>query len=66
MTDVTQQPLLTVDQAAKQLGLGRTKTYELINNEGLPVIRFGKSVRINPVSLQEWLKAREQRANQQQ
>lgn len=65
MTDVTQQPLLTLDQAAKQLGLGRTKIYDLINNEGLPIIKFGKSTRINPASLQEWLKAREQRASQQ-
>lgn len=50
---------LTVDEVAKQLRLGRTKVYEMIAYEKLPVIRFGRAVRIKPARLQEWLAERE-------
>lgn len=57
----THQPLLiTVEEAAKLLSIGRTKMYELINNEGLPVHRFGTMVRISVTELQEWLDARKE------
>lgn len=62
-TDMSQQQaLLTISQVAEMLGLGRTKVHELIAAEGLPVIRFGRSVRISPVKLQQWLEEREQRS----
>ncbi len=51
--------LLTVAQVATALHLGRTKVYELIWKEGLPVIRFGRSVRISPQALRTWLEQRE-------
>ena len=51
---------ITVEQAAKILSLGTTKVYEMINYEGLPVVRFGRAVRINPARLDEWLERREQ------
>lgn len=55
------QPLLiTVEEAAQMLSIGRTKMYELINNEGFPVIRFGKAVRIRPSDMQEWLENRKE------
>jgi len=47
--------LLTVPQAARALGLGRTKVYELIATGGLPTVRFGRSVRIPVAKLQEWI-----------
>lgn len=50
---------ITVEQAAKILCLGTTKVYEMIAYEGLPVVRFGRAVRINPVRLDEWLDQRE-------
>jgi excisionase family DNA binding protein len=57
----TQEPLLlTLNQASTLLNLGRTTLYQLINQEGLPVMRFGRSVRINPIRLREWLDQREQ------
>ncbi|HEU5377759.1 MAG TPA: helix-turn-helix domain-containing protein [Ktedonobacteraceae bacterium] len=52
--------LWTVAQVATALHLGRTKVYELIWKEGLPVIHFGRSVRISPQALRTWLKQREQ------
>jgi excisionase family DNA binding protein len=58
--EVPQPLLLTIPQVCKVLGLGRTKVYELIQNEGLPVVRFGKAVRVSPESLQRWLEKREQ------
>ncbi len=56
----TKQPLLlTVNQVCQMLGLGRTKVHYLIKGEGLPVIRFGRSVRVSPASLRQWLEERE-------
>jgi excisionase family DNA binding protein len=50
---------LTVEEVAKRLRLGRTKVYELIAYEKLPVTRFGRCVRVNPARLQEWLNERD-------
>lgn len=53
------QPLLvTVEAAAQLLNIGRTKLYALIKREGLPVERFGRSVRIDPDRLKEWIENR--------
>lgn len=50
--------LLTVPQAARAMGLGRTKVYELIATSGLPTVRFGRSIRVPLAKLQEWLDQR--------
>lgn len=61
MTTQTVQPLLlNISQVAKSLGLSRTKVYTLIATEGLPVVRFGRAVRVSPTSLERWLQQREQ------
>lgn len=52
--------LWTVAQVSKALSLGRTKVYELIWKEQLPVQRFGRAVRVSPTELQRWLAEREQ------
>ena len=57
---VTPPLLLSIPDVAASLGLGRSKVYELIAKEGLPVIRFGRSVRVSAVSLQKWVEQREQ------
>ena len=51
--------LLTIPQVMKSLGLGRNKVYDLIQKEGLPVLRFGRAVRISYVALQQWLEQRQ-------
>jgi excisionase family DNA binding protein len=56
---IHQPMLLTVPQVAKKLGLSRTTVYVLINREGLPVVRFGRAVRISALSLQKWVEERE-------
>jgi excisionase family DNA binding protein len=53
--------LLTIPQTAQVLGLGKTKVYELIWKENLPVHKFGRSVRISPSELQLWLQQRRER-----
>lgn len=54
------QPLLlNVSQVAKTLGLSRTMVYTLIATQGLPIVRFGRAVRVSPISLQRWLEKRE-------
>ncbi len=53
-------PLLTIPTVAKVLGVSRPKVYTLISREHLPIIKFGRSVRISPTSLQKWLAEREQ------
>ena len=58
--EVPQLLLLNIPQVARALGLSRTKVYELIAAEGLPVIRFGRAVRVSHLSLQQWLAQREQ------
>ncbi|HEY4035892.1 MAG TPA: helix-turn-helix domain-containing protein [Ktedonobacteraceae bacterium] len=54
------QPLLTIPAVAKMLNVSRPTVYVLIDMEGLPIIRLGRSVRISPVSLQKWLAEHEQ------
>ena len=55
------QPLLTIPVVAKMLAVSRPTVYTLIDTEGLPIIRFGRSVRISPVSLHKWLARHEQK-----
>lgn len=52
--------LWTLAQVAAALQISRTKVYELIYRENLPIVRLGKSIRISPLSLQHWLEEREQ------
>lgn len=55
--------LLTVAQAAAKLGIGRTKLYDLINNNQLPYVEIpgaGESTkRISALTLNAWIKNRE-------
>ena len=61
LTRTTAAPLLlSIPDVAATLGLGRSKIYELIAKEGLPVVRFGRSVRVSAASLQKWVEQREQ------
>jgi excisionase family DNA binding protein len=54
--------LLSVPEVARSLGLGRTKVYELIATEGLPVVRFGRAVRVSVISLHRWVEQREKQS----
>lgn len=52
------QPLLQVEEAGRLIGVGRSKAYDLVNQylrtegeEGLPVIRFNRTLRVPTAQL---------------
>ncbi len=47
---------LTTSQVANMLGLGMTKTYELLKEE-LPSYRFGRVIRVHKNDIETWLEA---------
>ena len=59
---VRQPLLLTIPEAAVSLRLSRAKVYKLIDFEGLPVVRFGRAVRVSVKALEQWVERREQGA----
>ena len=61
-SDEPLQPLLTIADVSRMLHLSRPKIYDLIYTEGLPIMRFGRVVRVSPVSLERWLVRRERTA----
>ena len=52
--------LMRPTEVAEILGLGRSKTYQLILEGSIPSIRFGKSVRVPVEALQEWVNNQKQ------
>ena len=52
--------MLTIPEVAAVLKIGRTKVYDLIKHEGLPVAQFGDLKRVPVAKLQKWLNEREQ------
>ena len=55
---VLQPLLLNIPEVAESLRLSRAKVYRLIYYEGLPVVHFGRSVRVSVIALQEWIEQR--------
>ena len=50
--------LLTVPAAAAQLGVPKSKLYELARRGDLPVVKLGKYVRVRTADLEKWIDAR--------
>ena len=48
--------LLKPMEAAKAIGLGRSKIYNLIASGVIPSVRIGKSVRVPVEDLRAWIK----------
>lgn len=51
--------LLRPAEAAESLGLGRSKTYQLIASGTIPSLRIGKNVRVSVEALRLWAKDQE-------
>ena len=51
----TVEPLLTYRQAAKVLGVTERTIWTLVDHGALPVVRFGRSVRIDPSDLRGFI-----------
>ena len=47
--------MLTVEEMAKQLRIGRAKAYELARTPGFPAIKVGKRTLVNRDELTKWL-----------
>lgn len=52
--------LLDMEQAMVVLALGKSKIYELVETEGLPMLRLGKSIRFPYKALEQWIDERMQ------
>jgi excisionase family DNA binding protein len=50
--------LLTIPEVAAKLGLGRSKVYDLIRDEGLPIVKFGTAARVPVKELEQWVTKR--------
>jgi excisionase family DNA binding protein len=50
--------LLTIPDVAVKLGLGRSKVYDLIRDEGLPTVKFGTATRVPIKELEQWITRR--------
>ena len=53
-----------VPEAAEAIGVGRSKTYELIASGNLPSIRIGGSIRIPVSALRAWIAAQTDRSQE--
>lgn len=52
----TAEPLLLdVQEAARMVGIGRSKLYELIRKGHIPVVHIGRSVRVPVSALREFV-----------
>lgn len=57
-TDMHQLPLImTAEEVADVLGIGRSKAYELLNSQGFPAIRLGRRMVVPRDRFLEWLDA---------
>ena len=59
---ILQPLLLTIPETAVSLRLSRAKVYQLVDFEDLPVVRFGRAVRVSAKALEQWIERREQGA----
>jgi len=50
--------LITVEEAARRLGIGRSFAWRLVRSGELPSVRLGRLVRIPERALEEWLTRR--------
>jgi excisionase family DNA binding protein len=55
-----QQLLLRPAEAARMLGLGRSKVYEMAATREIPAIRIGRAVRIPASALRQWVEEQQE------
>lgn len=54
-TAVPTKLLISTEEAARTLGIGRTRMYELLRTGEVPSIKLGRSRRIRPEDLEEYV-----------
>jgi excisionase family DNA binding protein len=55
MNNTLERETLTVDEAAKVLGIGRNKAYEAVHTGDIPSLRFGNRIVIPRKSIDDVL-----------
>ena len=58
MTTLLDPICIRVNDAARMIGVGRTKLYELIASGEIETVKLGKATRITTASLQELIRRR--------
>jgi excisionase family DNA binding protein len=58
----SEHALLTIEETMKKLRVGRSKLYRMMEQDGLPVLRSGRYVRIPADLLHQWIKERVERS----
>ncbi len=56
-TEAQTKMLLTVEEAARRLGIGRSLAWRLVQEGEIPSVRLGRLVRVPMRQLEEWLQA---------
>ena len=51
----TLPPILTVEEVAKVLRIGRVKAYQMAQLTSFPSVKIGRSVRVPTKALFEWI-----------
>ncbi len=53
---IQERMTITVEEAARRLGIGRSLAYELVARGDLPSIKIGRLRRVPIVALESWFK----------
>lgn len=56
--------LLDAKDLMQQYGLSRVKTYQLLNDKTMPVIRLGRRLFVRKSDFEKWLDAKQVRAGE--
>ena len=56
--------LLDAKDLMQQYGLSRVKTYQLLNDRTMPVIRLGRRLFVRKSDFEKWLDAKQVRAGE--
>ena len=54
---MSERLLYRVEEVAEMLGLGRSKTYQLVASGELPSVRLGRCVRVPVQALRRWIES---------
>ena len=58
MNDQVGTKWISMSEVQRILGLGRTKTYELVATGEIPAVRIGRVLRVNREELDKWLETK--------
>ena len=58
--EIPDAPTVSVEEAGRVLGLGRSKSYEAARTGEIPVLRFGRTLRVPTAALRQMLGLGEQ------